>query len=116
MLHLRNPLTHDGKQLRDGGPGVHKDLQAGGVVGVKEGEGWREAEKTQDVNTMNEPMEDEFMFIWNISFNTSGNTSVTLVLTYLWSSVITGLDAQKMVPESWEMSLFTTRCEEGAEV
>lgn len=41
VLHLGNPLTHDGEQLRDGGPRVHEDLQTGRVVGVEEGEGWR---------------------------------------------------------------------------
>lgn len=42
VLDLWNPLTHDGEQLGDGGPGIHQDLQAGGVVRVKEGEGCRE--------------------------------------------------------------------------
>lgn len=39
VLNLRNPLTHDGKQLRDGGPRIHEDLQTGRVIGVEEGEG-----------------------------------------------------------------------------
>lgn len=37
VLHLRNPLTHNGKQLWDGGARIHQDLLAGGVIGVKEG-------------------------------------------------------------------------------
>lgn len=41
VLHLRNPLTHNGKQLRDGGARIHQDLQTGGVIGVKEGKGCR---------------------------------------------------------------------------
>lgn len=41
VLHLRNPLTHNGKQLWDGGARIHQDLQTGGVIGVKEGKGCR---------------------------------------------------------------------------
>lgn len=44
VLHLGNPLTHDGEQLRDGGLGIHEDLQTGRVIGVEEGEGWRRTE------------------------------------------------------------------------
>lgn len=41
VLHLRNPLTHNGKELWDGGARIHQDLQTGGVIGVKEGKGCR---------------------------------------------------------------------------
>lgn len=47
MLHLRNPLTNDGEQLGDGGPRIHEDLQTGRVIGVEEGEGWREMEQLE---------------------------------------------------------------------
>ena len=39
VLDLRHPLAQHGEELRDGGPGVLQDLLAGGVAGVKEGEG-----------------------------------------------------------------------------
>lgn len=42
VLHLRNPLTDDGEQLRDGGPRVHEDLLTGRVIWVEEGERWRQ--------------------------------------------------------------------------
>lgn len=45
VLHLWNPLTHDGEQLGDGGPRIHEDLQTGRVIWVEEGEGWRRMEK-----------------------------------------------------------------------
>jgi len=42
VLHLRNPLTDDGKQLRDGGLRIHEDLQTGRVIGIEEGERCRQ--------------------------------------------------------------------------
>lgn len=45
VLHLGNPLTHNGKQLWYGGARIYEDLQTGRVIGVKEGEGWRQRNK-----------------------------------------------------------------------
>lgn len=47
VLHLWNPLTHDGEQLGDAGLGIHEDLQTGRVVRVEEGErcGYKETEQ-----------------------------------------------------------------------
>lgn len=57
VLHLRNPLTHNGKQLWDGGARIHQDLQTGGVIGVKEGKGCRGNTMERKGNsTKDEPM------------------------------------------------------------
>lgn len=39
VLHLGDPLTDDSKQLRDGGAGIHQNLQTGWVIRIKECEG-----------------------------------------------------------------------------